>query len=119
MVRLRRICGSTKRRLKTPRTGPLIRWYLDAKRYRLGDVRDAVETVTLWRPVGPDELQLIEKAAMRAFPPRLPGQPIFYPVLTEEYAVQDRSRLECAGQRVRLCHSLRRAEGFPYSISGS
>ena len=24
---------------------------------------------------------------MRAFPPRLPEQPIFYPVLTEEYAV--------------------------------
>ncbi|HEV2746987.1 MAG TPA: hypothetical protein VGW34_06775 [Allosphingosinicella sp.] len=25
---------------------------------------------------------------MRAFPPRLPGQPIFYPVLSEEYAVE-------------------------------
>lgn len=25
---------------------------------------------------------------MRAFPPRLPEQPIFYPVLTEEYAVK-------------------------------
>jgi hypothetical protein len=25
---------------------------------------------------------------MRAFPPRLPEQPIFYPVLTEEYAIK-------------------------------
>ena len=25
---------------------------------------------------------------MRAFPPRLPDQPIFYPVLTEDYAVK-------------------------------
>jgi hypothetical protein len=43
-------------------------------------------TVTLFRPVGPDELRLIEQAGFHAFPPRLPEQPIFYPVLTEEYA---------------------------------
>lgn len=47
-----------------------------------------VETVTLWRPVGPAERNLIRAAGMRAFPPRLPEQPIFYPVLTEEYAVK-------------------------------
>src|SRR5262249_9217247 len=46
------------------------------------------EIVTLWRPVGPAELELIEASGFRAFPPRLPEQPIFYPVLTEEYAVQ-------------------------------
>jgi hypothetical protein len=46
------------------------------------------DTLTLWRPVGPQELQLIEQAGMRAFPPRLPEQPIFYPVLTEEYAAK-------------------------------
>jgi len=46
------------------------------------------DTVTLWRPVGPEELALIERADMRAFPPRLPEQPIFYPVLTEDYAVK-------------------------------
>lgn len=45
-------------------------------------------TVTLWRPVGPDELTLIEQAGMRAFPPRLPEQPIFYPVTTEDYAIK-------------------------------
>jgi hypothetical protein len=43
-------------------------------------------TVTLWRPVGPKELDLIRASAMRAFPPRLPDQPIFYPVLSEDYA---------------------------------
>ncbi len=46
------------------------------------------ETITLWRPVGPKELALIKAAGMRAFPPRLPEQPIFYPVLTEAYAVK-------------------------------
>ena len=46
------------------------------------------DTVTLWRPVGPKELKLIEDGGMRAFPPRLPEQPIFYPVLSEEYAVK-------------------------------
>ena len=44
------------------------------------------DVVTLWRPVGPKELELIRQSGMRAFPPRLPGQPIFYPVLSEEYA---------------------------------
>ncbi|HYD12928.1 MAG TPA: hypothetical protein VEC11_08780 [Allosphingosinicella sp.] len=46
------------------------------------------ETVTLWRPVGPEELALIRESEMRAFPPRLPEQPIFYPVLSEDYAVK-------------------------------
>jgi hypothetical protein len=49
---------------------------------------DEIETVTLWRPVGPKELALIEQSCFRAFPPRLPEQPIFYPVLTEAYAVK-------------------------------
>jgi hypothetical protein len=47
-----------------------------------------IETVTLWRPVGPEELKLIEDGGMRAFPPRLPDQPIFYPVTTEDYAIK-------------------------------
>ncbi len=41
----------------------------------------------LYRPVGCKELELIARAHFRAFPPRLPSQPIFYPVLTREYAV--------------------------------
>ena len=46
------------------------------------------DTITLWRPVGPIELQLIAESGYRAFPPRLPEQPIFYPVLNEAYATQ-------------------------------
>ena len=45
-------------------------------------------TTTLWRPVGPKELELIRQSGMSAFPPRLPEQPIFYPVLSEDYAVK-------------------------------
>jgi hypothetical protein len=44
------------------------------------------ETVTLWRPTGPQELALVEASGWRRWPPRLPEQPIFYPVLNEEYA---------------------------------
>ena len=47
-----------------------------------------IDTITLWRPVGPAELRLIEESGMRAFPPRLPDQPIFYPVLSEDYAIR-------------------------------
>jgi hypothetical protein len=47
-----------------------------------------MQTVTLWRPVGPAELALIEASGMREFPPRLPDQPIFYPVTTLDYAVK-------------------------------
>jgi len=46
------------------------------------------DLATLFRPVGPVELRLIEEAEFSAFPPRLPDQPIFYPVLTEEYAIK-------------------------------
>jgi hypothetical protein len=45
-------------------------------------------TITLWRPVGPPELALIRESGMTAFPPRLPDQPIFYPVLSEDYAAK-------------------------------
>ncbi len=42
----------------------------------------------LFRPVGVAELRLIEELEMRAFPPRLEIQPIFYPVLNFDYAAQ-------------------------------
>jgi len=48
----------------------------------------ADDTVTLYRPVGPKELELIQASGFSAFPPRLPEQPIFYPVLNQEYAEQ-------------------------------
>lgn len=47
-----------------------------------------VETTLLWRPTGPEELDLVRESGWRAWPPRLPEQPIFYPVLNEDYAVK-------------------------------
>ncbi len=47
-----------------------------------------MSTTILYRPVGPAELELIKQSEFRAFPPRLEGQPIFYPVMNREYAIQ-------------------------------
>ena len=47
-----------------------------------------METVTLFRPVGPKELELIQASGFRAFAPRLPDQPIFYPLTNHAYATQ-------------------------------
>lgn len=47
-----------------------------------------IETTVLFRPVGQKELELIQESEFTAFPPRLPEQPIFYPVLNEEYATK-------------------------------
>ncbi len=47
-----------------------------------------MQTKILYRPVGPKELELIEGSGWKRFPPRLFWQPIFYPVLNEEYAIQ-------------------------------
>lgn len=44
--------------------------------------------MTLFRPVGQRELELVAESGWRAFPPRLAFQPIFYPVLYEDYAIQ-------------------------------
>ncbi|SDR98102.1 hypothetical protein [Jiangella sp. DSM 45060] len=47
-----------------------------------------MQTVTLWRPTGPEELELVRASGWREWPPRLPDQPIFYPVLNEDYATR-------------------------------
>lgn len=44
--------------------------------------------MVLYRPVGTAELRLIEESGWREYPPRLRSQPIFYPVLNEEYAAE-------------------------------
>lgn len=46
------------------------------------------ETVTLFRPTGPEELELVRQSDYKRWPPRLPEQPIFYPVTNEEYAIE-------------------------------
>jgi hypothetical protein len=57
-----------------------------------GPTRKSSAPRTLYRPVGLLELNLILDSDARAFPPRLPEQPIFYPVLNFEYAEQIASR---------------------------
>jgi hypothetical protein len=42
----------------------------------------------LYRPVNQQELNLIKDMGWKGFPPRLPEQPFFYPVMNEAYAEQ-------------------------------
>ena len=44
------------------------------------------ETVTMYRPCNQAELDLVVESGNKRLPPRLPGQPIFYPVTNEQYA---------------------------------
>jgi len=46
------------------------------------------DVVTLWRPTGPEELELVKATGFTRWPPRLPDQPIFYPVLNRDYATR-------------------------------
>jgi hypothetical protein len=45
-----------------------------------------MQSITLYRPVGQVEFDLIKDSNYNSFPPRLSWQPIFYPVLDLEYA---------------------------------
>jgi hypothetical protein len=48
----------------------------------------SAEAVTLWRPTGQQEIDLVAASGWRAWSPRPPGQPIFYPVLSRWYAAK-------------------------------
>lgn len=43
-------------------------------------------TIVCFRPTGPEEMELLKKSDFRKWPPRLPEQPIFYPVTNQKYA---------------------------------
>lgn len=47
---------------------------------------DYADVVTLYRPTNGAELELVRNSGYRRWPPRLPEQPIFYPVTNEQYA---------------------------------
>lgn len=53
-----------------------------------GEGAGVPEVVTLWRPTGPEEMELVRASGSRRWPPRLAEQPIFYPVLNEQYATK-------------------------------
>ena len=80
------------------------------------------EAVVLFRPVGPAELELIKASGFREFPPRLPEQPIFYPVTTEEYAVKIARdwNVPASGAGFVTRFSVRRAflEKYPVELAG-
>jgi hypothetical protein len=77
----------------------------------------------LYRPVGPKELELIAASGYREFPPRLPDQPIFYPVLNEEYArkiARDWNvRASGAGYVIRFAVRKSFAERYPVRTVGT
>lgn len=46
------------------------------------------EVTICYRPVSQAELDLLEQSEFTCWPPRLPEQPIFYPVTNEHYAIE-------------------------------
>jgi hypothetical protein len=77
----------------------------------------------LYRPVGQEELGLIYDSGRRVFPPRLPEQPIFYPVLTLAYAKKIAFEWNAtsgmyAGYVVRFSVDDAYGKGFPVQNAG-
>lgn len=58
----------------------------------IGGIEIEGDLVVMYRPTGPEELALIEAGGFRRWPPRLPEQPIFYPVTNERYAMEIATR---------------------------
>ena len=60
----------------------------------------STETTTCYRPTGPEELKLLSATGFRRWPPRLPEQPIFYPVTNQKYAeeIAERWNVRASGQ---------------------
>ena len=54
----------------------------------MADATTQAHTTTLWRPCNDAELALVVESGWRRWPPRLDWQPIFYPVLNQEYATE-------------------------------
>ncbi len=81
------------------------------------------ETTTLYRPTGEKEFALIRASGWREFPPRLPEQPIFYPVLSEDYATQIardwNTRDGGAGYVLRFEVEAEYLKQFPIQTAGS
>lgn len=54
--------------------------------------RDGVPVGILYRPTGQREMDRVEASGFQKWPPRLPEQPIFYPVTNEAYAKEIASK---------------------------
>lgn len=76
------------------------------------------ETVTLYRPTGPEELSLVEKSGFKRWPQRRAGQPIFYPVTNERYAseIAERWNVRDSGAGFVTCFKVKRSFMDRYEI---
>ena len=76
------------------------------------------ETVTMYRPTGPEEMDLVRESGFRRWPPRLAHQPIFYPVTNEAYAVEiaERWNVPESGVGYVLRFEVRRAFAERYEL---
>jgi hypothetical protein len=81
-------------------------------------VSDESETITLLRPTAPEELALVEATGWREWPPRLPEQPIFYPVLNQDYATKIARdwNVAASGSGYVTCFNVRKAFLDPYEV---
>ena len=70
------------------------------------------KTMTLYRPTGPKELELVRQSGFKRWPPRLPEQPIFYPVTNEEYAAQIARRWNIKDSKVGYVTRFRVLKSF-------
>ena len=62
---------------------------IDAHRHQpTTNAMSEIATIIMYRPTGPEKLELVRQNGSRRWPPRLHDQPIFYPVTNEAYAVQ-------------------------------
>jgi len=59
-----------------------------------------MDTTTLYRPTGPEELALVAASGFTRWPSRMLGQPIFYPVTNEQYAGEIAERWNVADSKV-------------------
>ena len=75
-------------------------------------------TVTLYRPTGPEELALVGESGFTKWPPRLPEQPIFYPVTNEQYAIDIASdwNVKASGYGCVMCFAVKKSFMDRYSI---
>jgi hypothetical protein len=74
--------------------------------------------VTLWRPTGPAERGLVAASRWRAWPARLPDQPIFYPVLNRWYAtkIAREWNVPADGVGYDMCFNVRREYLDRYAV---
>lgn len=81
------------------------------------------DVVVLYRPTGPRELALVATSGFRRWPPRLPEQPIFYPVTNEAYARQiaERWNMKESGEGFVTRFSVKRSflQGYERQVVGA